>query len=466
LKKENFDRFNFAIYKEKEMVDFRRWITALAVIAMFAGLASAQVQGGGINGGPLQCSVTVAVPPALRAEGLTELIGDIVLTCSGGSALAAGSAIPTANITVSLGTNVTSRLLGNNGASNASEALLFIDEPGSAAGAPIAGFGPAAPQTLCTNPSIGAGPGGCGEFAQNVALNGGTIQVAASTATGALVPGPNVFQGLVASNQVTFQGIPILPPVSAGVQRIYRITNVRANVAGLGGGGLPGTTQLLASVSISGNTSLPINNPVQIAGFIQNGLSVVFRNGSNTGGLSGSGTGVNQCGPGNSSGNPLSGGVAILQYNENFGTAFKTRVAPTGAYNGQSGSPVTQNIPGTIYNSESGFYFPAASNAGIAAGLADYGTRLKAVFNNIPAGVRIFVSVTNLATNVTSPNTPAPAGNTATTSYAVLINGEASPDANGFPPALAPTTGINGSPATTGLYELPQVGGSATAVWK
>jgi len=446
------------------MVDFRRWITALAVIAIFAGLASAQVSGGGTQGGPLVCTATVAVPPALRAEGMTELIGDIVLTCTGGTAATVGVAIPTANITVSLGTNVTSRILGNNGATNASEALLLVDEPGQPnLPAPVAGFGPQAPQILCTTPSVGAGPGGCTEFAQNVTVNGGTIQVAAASATGALTPGPNVFQGLVASNQVTFQGIPILAPVSSGVQRIYRITNVRANVAGLGGGGLPGTTQLLASVSISGSTSLPINNPVQIAGFIQNGLSVAFKNANNTGTLGSGGAGFNQCGPGNTSGNPL--GVAILQYSENFGTAFKTRVAPTSAYNGQSGSPI-QNVPGTIYNSESGFVYPSASNGGLVAGLADYGTRLKAVFNNIPSGVRIFVSVTNLATNVTSPNTAAPAGNTNTSSYAVLINGEASPDANGFPPVLSPTTGINGSPATTGLYELPQTAGSATAVWE
>ena len=75
------------------------------------------------------------------------------------------------------------------------------------------------------------------------------------------------------ANQVTFNGVPINPPVTAGIARVFRITNVRANVAGLGGGGLAGTTQLLASISISGSTSLPVNNPVQIAGFIQAGLT-------------------------------------------------------------------------------------------------------------------------------------------------------------------------------------------------
>ena len=137
------------------MADFRRWIIALAVLALFAGLASAQIGGGGTAGGPLVCTATVAVPPQLRAEGLTELIGDIVITCTGGTATTAGTAIPTANITVSLGTNVTSRILGNNGSSSSSEALLLIDEPGAALPSPIPGFGPAAPQTLCTNRRFG-----------------------------------------------------------------------------------------------------------------------------------------------------------------------------------------------------------------------------------------------------------------------------------------------------------------------
>ena len=64
--KENFDRFNFhEIYKEKEMADFRRWILAFAVLALFAGLAGAQST-------PLSCSSNVTVTPALRGEGFTE----------------------------------------------------------------------------------------------------------------------------------------------------------------------------------------------------------------------------------------------------------------------------------------------------------------------------------------------------------------------------------------------------------
>ena len=54
------------------MVDSRRCITALAVLAFFAGLASAQVQGNT----PLVCTTNVSVTPSLRVEGLTEQTGD------------------------------------------------------------------------------------------------------------------------------------------------------------------------------------------------------------------------------------------------------------------------------------------------------------------------------------------------------------------------------------------------------
>ncbi len=403
-------------------MNFRRWITALAVLAIFAGLASAQVNVGSAQVGPLQCTATVAVPPQLRAEGMTELIGDIVLTCTGGSALTPGTTIPTANITVSLGTNVTSRLLGSGGAS---EALMLIDEPGSA----IGGAGTLLPQTACSSPTLGAGPGGC---VQTVPVVGGTVPT-------------NVFQGVVSGNQVTFNGIPVLPPATAGQGRVFRITNIRANVAGLGGGGLAGTTQLLASVSISGSTSLPVSNPVLIAGFVQAGLSAGVNNFGN----------IAQCGGSNSPSNLASASNGGLRFTENFGTAFKTRVAPTssGQYSGQLGTAI-QNIPGTIYNSESGFI----TNAVSGAGLADYGTRLKAVFNNVPAGVRLFVTTTNIVNGNTLAQ---PAGN-ATSSYAELVVSETSPDSNGIIPAASSTTTSGGAK----LAEIPVVGGTATAVWE
>jgi hypothetical protein len=470
--RENFDRFNFAIYKEKEMADFRKWITAFAVLAMFAGLASAQINGGGGGGGtPLSCQATVTAPPQLRGEGMTEFIGDIVLTCTGGLASPTGLALPTVNFTVSLATNVTSRLMSG----NLSEAILMIDEPGSGLSPVVPGSGPAAPQTLCAFGG-GAVPGACGsQYPINVTLPGGaSIQVMSSSSATITAP-YNMYLGTVAGNQVVFNGIPVLAPATTNALRVYRITNVRANVAGLTAG-LAGTTPLNASISISGNQSIPVSNSFVTAGYIQNGLSTGLRNAANTGGGN---PNLNQCNSqGTGSAGPL--GVGILQYTENFATAFKTRVAtvvngvPT-TYNGQSSNPTAQNVPGQVQASESGFYNPLQTTTSIGGitsastspvGVADYGTRLKSVFNNIPAGVRIFVSVTNLVTNTSNASTAQPTPPSNTSSFAVLVAGEAVPDGNGSVPLVAPSTSVNGSPGTTGLAELTVTGGSATAVWE
>jgi hypothetical protein len=105
------------------------------------------------------------------------------------------------------------------------------------------------------------------------------------------------------------------------------------------------------------------------------------------------------------------------------------------------------------------------------AGLADYGTRVKATFNNIPAGVRLWVSTINV-NNAALPNVPtasygAAANNTGTTSFAQLVTSETVSDGNvtGFFPGVTstdvPSTG------NTPIVEIP-VGsnGSASAVWE
>jgi len=91
------------------MADFRRWIIALAVLALFAGLASAQT--GGTGGATLSCNANTSNTPTLRQEGITEQIGDIVVTCTGGSVVD-GAAAPQVNITVALTSQITTRLVG------------------------------------------------------------------------------------------------------------------------------------------------------------------------------------------------------------------------------------------------------------------------------------------------------------------------------------------------------------------
>jgi hypothetical protein len=448
-------------------MNFRRTILAMAMLALFVGLASAQVITGPSTGspaGPLQCTANVAVPNQLRSEGMTELIGDIVLTCTGGTPLAPGSAVPTANITVSLATNVTSRLLsctsGSAGSGVCSEATLLIDEPNTQPSG-ASGVGPTAPFTPCLFPQ-GAGPGGCTQVVSTATAGGPASNPAAGqTATACTgtsnitcTAAANLFSGIVSANQVTFNGVPVNPPTTGGFARVFRITNVRANVSSLGGGGLAGTTQLLASISISGSTSLPVSNPVQIAGFIQSGLSTSLRNTANTGG--GGNTTLAQCG----GGGPIA--LSILRYTENFATAFKTRVAPTSADigSGQSGAAV-QNIPGKIYNSEGGFQPGIGASPSI--GIADFGTRLKAVFNNVPAGVHIYVSATNVVNDFFSQGVvQQPAGNS-TNSFAQLVASESG--------AFAPSTGntsitIGSTVFTNSLVEIPIVNGTGTAVWE
>jgi len=380
---------------------------------------------------------------------MTELIGDIVITCTGGPNLVPGALVPTTNITISLGTAVTSRLLTG----SVSEALLMIDEPGSALNYPT---GLATPgQTLCSTPTVGAGPGGCVQYVGAATIPGGTCSGTVQATGNCSVAGTGtqytMFQGTVSGNQVVFNGIPVLPPVTGGYSRIFRITNVRANAAALGAGALSGTTQLLASIAVSNTAALPLTSSVMIAGFIQTGLTTAVRNAANDGSL---GTfNINQCD------SKTLGALATLRFTENFASSTKTRVAGTSAYTGQSSAPTLQNVPGNIYSSESGFYYPSAYGTGGFAGLSDYGSRLKATFTNVPTGIRLFVGTTNFNSTLATLTT---GGNTSTTTFAQLVISETAGDSNGFAPVASYTT------STGGVYlaEVSLVNGAGTAVWE
>jgi len=341
-------------------------------------------------------------------------------------------------------------------ASNTSEALLLIDEPGSTEPAPVTGWGPNAAQILCGSTGVNAAPfsaggagiaTGCPEYVQIV--NGEYVMSNTSTApSGTATPGANMFAGVVNANQVSFYGIPIMPPASVNVARIYRMTNIKINASALAGGVLAGTTLVSAYISISGSTSVPIYNQSLVAGSVQPGLSTSTRNNSNGGGLGGSGAGLTQCG---SQGSSAPGAaLAFLRYSENFGTAFKMRTSLGTTV------PTTQNVPGLIYNSESGFIpFNAVQgvNSGVQIGLADFGTRLKANFNNIPSGVRIFVTTTNVYNGTT---VAAAAG---TTSYAQLVISDSAVDTSaGAPTVPAAYTTLGG------MAEI--VGPPYSAVWE
>jgi hypothetical protein len=111
--------------------------------------------------------------------------------------------------------------------------------------------------------------------------------------------------------------------------------------------------------------------------------------------------------------------------------------------------------------------------------LADFGTRLKATFNNIPSGVRVFVSTSNVNNAAYPIAVPAViGGNAANTSattpyigYAQLINGENTSDGNagtsGFFPAISPTdNGPNNGNVPIAEVSIDPTSKSGSAVWE
>ena len=467
------------------MADFRRWFIALAVLALAAGLASAQVgTAGSTQAGVLVCTANGASIPQIRTEGYTELVGDILITCTGGAAAgtasipAVGSAtpIPTTNITVVIPqvSNISSRLLaassggqGTGPTGSLSEAVLLIDEPGSglltgATGGTPAGYGPAATQGLCST-----GPGTCSSY---VGLDSsGLIEVALrAQQTGGNGSGANAYNmypGYIAAsgnfNTVTFYGVPVLPPVTTGLSRVFRITNIR--IPGIALGNL---VQIGATVTTSPSQVLPLtanSNSFPVAAVISPSLLASVS----------TATTFSQCSPPV----PSPGLTATLTYTENFATAFKTRVVPLAAGNVLSNAlyaaegPDTglQNIPGGFYgsfaaNSESGFIVPGETYGVYTAGLADFGTRLKAIFTNIPAGVTLYVSNTSLGTPPTVIG-----GATLNSSFAVLVaTGSATPitgEATIDSPSAWPLYPLAQTPLTPAAVTVPGTA-TATAVWE
>ena len=453
------------------MADFRRWFFALAAVALLAGLtvpASAQTS-------VAQCVGNAAVPVVVRAEGYSELVGDLTLNCMGGVPTAAGAAVPQVNFSVLLNTNITSKLLSG-GLFN--EALLIVDEPHSAAnpGIPLRNCGLAGEDTTVS------GPGVC-----SITSDGNPAHTYNGT-----VGHPNVFQGRIGvqqvsgqSNQVVFLGVPFDPPGTT-TTRTIRITNIRADAELLGVSSNFFTTNIQMNITANPSTALAINNPQQIVGLVQKGLIV-----SNTSRLD-----FTQClaqppAGVDSSGVPKGDNAKspTVTFQEGFADAWKvknvaqivssgngTLVSGTWTYNGGlalPGSDENQNVPGATYHTETGFEnSPSASDptptnppsgfgtggpapglgnafndttgtgTGInGAGIATQGTRLALSFATVPTGSSIWVpGVVYLYRQGTTTGSGSFVVG-ATTGVAVLV-----------------TTGADGSGAFTAAQTTPSAG--------
>jgi hypothetical protein len=481
--KKKFHQFQFNFYKEREMSDFRKLSLAFAAATLFTGLASAQVAP------PVTCSTT-AQPLTVRAEGLTEQVGDIVIQCTGGSAPAAGTVLPVVNISVTLSTNITSRLLSD----PATEALLFIDDPQPGDGG--TGLGTQNPCAVASSTTPV-----CTGFTGNGM--GGAIAATGATVAGAPV---NVFQGVRQNdNTIVWLGVPIVAPGSTG-SRIFRTKNLRAAIAGTSAQ----NGQVFAFVSIQNPpANLQLNNSTVNVAFVQQSLAVALRTFNNSGGLGTTSQGnflyicerfnstlANDPTTGSYSGDSNPGGRSFqIRFQELFAAAWKIR-----DINGSALSPgnLSQNYPqnnngappqfsqagaqgGTVV--ESGFFsssFPATNGLN-RAGRADHGTRLRAAFANVPANVRLYVSVApinNATIDSTATNPGSLTGGGGTTAnvaaYGVIQGGGITTTATVLvtPSSTAERGAVGGnvnaypSGATQGLIEVPLTNGAGSFVWE
>ena len=354
------------------MADFRKWLLAFAVVALLLGMgssANAQTQNAAFA-----CTANAGVPPIVRAEGIAELVGDLILNCTGGTFTPAGQPIPQSNVQIFLNTNITSRTYAN----SLSEAILTIDEPFPSAGeTPTPGSaGPstgaasvqlgcqAINSTNCAITSLGAGVGATGSY------NGSAGHY-------------NVFQGAQnGPSQVVWLGVPIDAPGSAGT-RVIRITNIRANACQLGVSSTLIPTAITMFIAVNGSQQVTINQPQQTVAFIQPGLIATSQTAN-----------FFQC--------PSINGSIAVTATEGFASSFKVRnyaqLFTTGATTAPNGLPSTtvglQNVLGYPYNTESGYVSttpgisPNGTTAG-AIGLADQGTQVSFTVSNVPAGVSI-----------------------------------------------------------------------------
>lgn len=383
------------------MVTFRKSFLLLAIFAMLAAAAHAATPS-------FACEAQAGATPLVRAEGLAELTGDVVLFCTGGAPTAYNDDVPKVNFYIYLNTMVTSRLL--DGAWN--EALLMIDEPTQAQ------------QVVCTDASgceaVGSNEEPGVDYSSPVGVGGspGPGETEANVFQGQYVTGNTAGDG----NTIEWIGVPVDPPGTQAT-RIIRITNIRANAAatGVGGGLIP--SQLIVFISTNPPSLVPINNPQQVVGFVQDGLDF------SAGSISGL-----QCE------DPPDSAVG-LYFEEQFATAFQVRNSGTTA--GSPSTIIDQAVPGSDYQAETGFYNSglASTHGANVAGLASQGTRLVAKFTNIPSGVTVMVSDQELSGN----------------DKVQIVTGASSSGAGGSPGSWD---------GTVSYVSLATSGGAATATWE
>lgn len=311
----------------------------------------------------MTCTATPPAASTIREGGVTELAGDIFVSCTGGTPVTAGP-FPTISVSMFFNTAVTSRIVAA-ATPPITEAVLLIDNP------------TAAQQIPCVN-----------------AVCGNT---------------DNVFQGRYESfNSLSWSNIPLNPP-GPNAQRILRFKNIRLNT-----NSLPTSGSALVFLSVTGAAVGTFANPQQTVATVRPGIALDLRSATD-GALTSAlnfvtctGTNVDLANNSAAQFSTPGGRSMLLKFSEtpNFPGAFKKRSATTSVAN--PAAVFSQDDPQLNYANESGFYnvaFPAVNGLN-RIGLADSGTILRAVFTNIPANVKLFVTTreTLLGSSVNTNN--------------------------------------------------------------
>lgn len=341
----------------------------------------------------------IAVPTLVRVQGRTEQIGDIILTCTGGTPTALGQPVATANFAVQTSQpapGVTTKELSGpptlpavNGGFPYVESLLAINDPTPAGGAQTpthytAGAGP--DNALFMPATTSPVPNACPSSNTGTCANMGNGNGGGGTGT-SYATGFNIFQGYLTTDGVThFDGIPIDAPGSN--QITIRITNIKIDATNLIGFVSTNTesqsqnSAVTASVSITGTT--------QLGYMLISGLAVAIpANGIYSSQPTVSTSAV--CTPNGSFG---------VDVKEGHAAAFKRQnnaVVTVAAGLATAATPTAQDEWGGQYFTESGYYNPALtgdnySNAtGDAVGLATQGTRIYVMYQGIPANTTLYL---------------------------------------------------------------------------
>jgi hypothetical protein len=354
----------------------------------------------------LQCVANATTVPRLNTSEITALAGDLEISCTGGTPTPAGQSVPLIDVRVHFNTNYAGR---SNGAHT--EALLLVDLPQPAN------------QAACSD-----APSAC-------AWVGGS-------------KGVNVFQAeTLAPDGILFVGVPLDPPGDNAVRR-FTITNIRLDASKLRNASESAPSAMEATATTTGPA---IANSPTVVGYAQATLRAELVDASGDTILTGT-TGVEL---------PNCLGVsqkrlALLRFSEQLGGAplFRPRGAAPATGTETSPAPIPQNAPGVYYNTETGFYNPGfpASFGMNKAGLADFGTRIRAGFSNLPSGVTLYVS-TVPATFVN--------GTLQTYTSGLPLARLVSSSSEAFSP-VPPTDTIDGIP----VVALTVTNGSSEAVWE